>query len=414
MSGDPARAVAGFFDPPPAGPLGVAVSGGSDSLALLHLLHDWASGSGLALHAVTVDHGLRADSAAEAACVGEIAGRLGVPHTVLHWTGWDGAGNLSDRARRARYDLMAEWARGAGVAGIALGHTADDQAETLLMRLARGSGVAGLAAMSPGRSHAGVTFLRPLLTVRRAELRRYLDARDQKWIEDPTNEDMRFDRPKARRALRELEPLGLTVEALNMVAGNMAALRKTLGHYAEAEARAHVQFEAGDVLIPCAAFGAMPGETARLILQAALHWVSGEEYPPRRGGIQRLVEAIARGEGMPLSGCLIAIRDDTIRISREPAAVAETVAAPGTLWDGRWRLTGPFRPGDRIAATGEAGLRACTEWRGTGLPRRTLLAAPAVWRDGALRAAPLAGFGAGFSAELCRSAEDYHATFRTH
>ena len=128
--------------------LGVAVSGGGDSVALLCLMADWAAPREVRLAAATVDHGLRPEAAAEAAGVAALCGRLGLAHATLRWEGWDGRGNLMDAARRARRRLLADWAAEQGLAAVALAHTRDDQAETVLMRLARGAGVDGLSAMA--------------------------------------------------------------------------------------------------------------------------------------------------------------------------------------------------------------------------------------------------------------------------
>ncbi|MGB3147286.1 MAG: tRNA lysidine(34) synthetase TilS, partial [Paracoccaceae bacterium] len=188
--------------------LGVAVSGGGDSMALLHLLADWRKAGGPELLAVTVDHGLRPEAAAEAGFVADHCLGLGIAHETLCWTGWDGRGNLPDQARRARYRLIVGWARRHGLARVALGHTLDDQAETVLMRLLRGSGVDGLSAMADCRVEAGIAFCRPLLSVQRQDLRHYLTARSVPWLEDPTNDDPDYDRVKARQALATLAGLG--------------------------------------------------------------------------------------------------------------------------------------------------------------------------------------------------------------
>ena len=124
----------------------VAVSGGGDSMALLHVAQAWGRAQGKAVSALTVDHGLRDEAATEAARVAEICADFGVAHRTLDWPDWDGQGNLSAAARAARYDLIGQWAARHGLAGVALGHTADDVAETLLMRMARRAGVDGLAA----------------------------------------------------------------------------------------------------------------------------------------------------------------------------------------------------------------------------------------------------------------------------
>lgn len=194
--------------------LGVAVSGGGDSLALLHLMHDWARANGSDLRAVTVDHGLRAAAPGEAAQVARLCADLGLPHDTLHWTGWDQSGNLQAEARRARYRLMAGWARGHDLQAVALGHTLDDQAETVLMRLARGSGVDGLSAMAGRRDDLGMRWLRPLLAIRRDDLRAFLSGLGVDWVDDPSNADTRFDRIKTRQALAQLAGLGIDAEGL--------------------------------------------------------------------------------------------------------------------------------------------------------------------------------------------------------
>ena len=181
------------------GKIGVAVSGGSDSLALLFLLHEWAQ---VPIAAATVNHGLREEAQSEVELVAGVCDDLGIPHRALKWQGWDGKGNLQDQARQNRYSLLADWARGERCETVALGHTMDDQAETFLMRLARSSGIDGLSGMDGRIWRNDQRFDRPLLSVRRAELQDYLTQRGVDWVDDPSNEDERFDRVKARKALR--------------------------------------------------------------------------------------------------------------------------------------------------------------------------------------------------------------------
>ena len=185
----------------PEGEIGVAVSGGGDSVALLLLLEAAAARVGRSVAAVTIDHGLRPESAGEAAAVAALCAGRGIAHETRRWEGWDEAGNLQGRARQARRALIAGWARGRGIGAVALGHTLDDQAETVVLRLARGSGVDGLAGMAAVVRAEGVLWLRPLLGVRRAALRGWLEAEGMGWSEDPSNLDLRFDRdPRPRGA----------------------------------------------------------------------------------------------------------------------------------------------------------------------------------------------------------------------
>lgn len=393
--------VTGHFLPTPPARLGVAVSGGSDSLGLLALLGDWARSGGPALAAVTVDHGLRDGSAEEAALVAEHCAALNVPHDTLRWQGWDGRGNLPDRARRARYRLMAEWAQHRQISHVALGHTADDVAETLLMRLSRAAGVDGLAAMAPDRVTDKVTFCRPVRALRRAELQAFLTARGLVWTDDPTNADHRYDRTRARAALDLLAPLGISVDGLANVAGHLAEVRAALAHHASEAADRLVTFKAGDVLIELAGFAELPSETARRLMQAALRLVAGAEYGPRGPALQHCLATVcgARdGREMTLHGCLIRSGDDVVRIMREHDAVAGHTVPAGTVWDRRWKLDGPGTPGMRVGALGDAGLGLCPDWRATGLPRATLLASPSIWSGDRLVAAPLAGLANGWSA----------------
>lgn len=407
------RVRAQFHGAPPAR-LGVAVSGGGDSVALLHLLSRCFEPGCVTLMAATVDHGLRAGAADEAAAVGALAQRMGIAHSVLRWRGWDGTGNLQDRARRARYDLLTGWARSHDLAALALGHTADDQAETVLMRLARAAGVSGLAAIPRRRSQDGVLLVRPLLGLSRARLRDYLRENDLAWVDDPTNEDTAFDRIKARKALEVLAPLGITASGLAEVAENMAQARDALDWYAFLAARDLVACDGGDLLVDLRGYRILPAETARRLLAHAIRWVGGGEYPPRRAPLAAAVEALRRGNSATLGGCRIAAAGRTARIFRELAAVRDLRVAPGALWDGRWRLTGGDAVGCEIRALGRHGLASCPGWRETGRPEAALAASPAVWHGDDLVAAPLAGVANGWRLDMARTGEEFFASFLSH
>lgn len=376
------------------GALGVAVSGGGDSMALLHLLA--ARGP---VRAVTVDHGLRPEAAREAAFVDEVCAGLGVPHDVLRWH-WDGQGNLQDRARRARRRLIAGWAAPLGITHVALGHTADDQAETFLMRLAREAGVDGLSGMEPETVSQGLTWLRPLLGHGRAELRDYLRARGLAWVEDPSNEDPHYERVKARRALAALAPLGIEAGTLARVSAQLAESRAALEAQVAALVEANARIEAGDVLIENAALAVAPVEIRRRVLSHALRFVASAEYGPRRAALARVLDDITAARRATVHGCLVQPGKRQVRITREFNALAEIHAPAPGVWDGRWRLEGPEREGLEIRALGPEGLAQCPERRASGLPRATLLASPAVWDGDHLVAAPLAALGGNWRAEI--------------
>lgn len=366
--------------------LGLAVSGGSDSMALMHLAHQWG---GAELFVATVDHGLRPGAAQETAQVATCAAQLGLPHVTLPWRDWDGRGNLQQSAREARQVLLADWARGAGLQAIALGHTRDDQAETLLMRLARGSGVDGLAGMAPMRDTDGLHWLRPLLTVSRQSLRDWLRSRDIAWCDDPSNDDPRFDRVRARQALAAL---GLDAARLAQTATRMAEAREVLDQAAQIAAARCGHAEHGDIVFARPAFDALPADTRHRLLAEALCQISGQGYRPRMTALQ----TIFHHSSMTLHGCQITRSATHWRITREARAVRTTVSQLPDMWDKRWQIRPPDNSlpdtGIEIRALGSDGLRQCTERADWRLPRSSLLASPAIWQHTRLIAAPLAGF----------------------
>ena len=392
----------------------VAVSGGGDSIALLHLAGRLAGTQGLQVQAVTVDHGLRPEAADETRRVAGWSADWGVRHTTLNWGGWTGAGNMQAEARKARYTLMADWAQAQGVQAVLLAHTADDQAETVLMGLARSSGVDGLSAMPEAKEVAGTCLLRPLLSHSREELRAYLEAQGLDWIEDPSNQNPRFERIRMRQAKSALDELGLTASALSQVAQNMAQAQAALDFQTQAEARAICQLDAGDVLIALDRFSTLPQETARRLLLGAVAWVNGNSERPRRQPTQLALAAAQRGRPAQLGGCRIVKQRSWMRVCREYQAVCETRAKPSALWDNRWRLTGPDHDGVSIAALGEQGVAQCPDWRETGRPHAAMLALPAVWRGADVVAAPLAQMANGWRIEGPTDEEEFFETFLSH
>lgn len=379
--------------PEPPRALGIAVSGGGDSLALLHLCSLWAARHGCTLHVATVDHGLRPEAAQECALVARYAATLGAKHDVLRWS-WDGAGNLQDAARRARQDLLGAWAKARGIAHIALGHTRDDQAETLLMRLKRGSGVDGLAGMAPARVQDGLTWLRPLLPFQRLELRGYLTALGWEWAEDASNDDPGFERVRTRQAIAAL---GLDVDRLAETAAHLAAAKQVLDRAAQQAAHDLMREDHGDLLIDRAGLFGLAQDTRERLAAAALCWMGNTPYRPR---LSALRAALATPRAT-LHGCLLVQDRGQLRITREWKAVSDMRApAPGP-WDGRWQVDGPAQPGLETRALGADGL-AQTDRDKWLLPRDSLLASPAIWRGQSLIAAPLAGLTTQYRAK-CRA-----------
>jgi tRNA(Ile)-lysidine synthase len=213
----------------------VAVSGGPDSVALLGLLGRWsgAHGGKPVTSAATVDHGLRPESAGEAAAVAALCEPLGVPHSTLSWTGEKPETGLQANARQARYDLLFAHARTIGATCLVTAHTLDDQAETVMMRLARGSGPAGLAGMRRQVRRGDLVHARPLLDIAKARLLATCAGLGLNYVEDPSNHDPAFTRSRWRKLMPVLAKEGLTAERLARFAGRATQIEALV----EAQAR---------------------------------------------------------------------------------------------------------------------------------------------------------------------------------
>lgn len=321
--------------------LGLAVSGGSDSTALLHLAADWARSRGRTIEAATVDHGLRPEATEEAEGVAAVCETLSVPHAILTWrrerSGAHGPGQAE--ARRARHALLAGWAfaRGAGI--VALGHTRDDRIETFLMRSRQGSGWHGLAGPMPlapspvwpeGR---GIELARPLLAFGRDELREVLRGRNIGWVEDPSNEAERYERVRTRRAaaLMDTESLARIVRIMGAAAEARAAAAATAREALESCEQGETE-----ATVKLAAIEALP-DAARVRLVEALVMAAGAaETLPRREALERIAGRLRTegglSGGVTLAGAWIRRKGASIGFSAAPPRRgAEEPALPA--WD---------------------------------------------------------------------------------
>ena len=384
------------FPPDPDRHVGVAVSGGGDSVALLHLMTRACRHQGVPLSAVTVDHALRDGSAAEAEMVAGLCATLGVPHQTLRWTHGPVAGNLMDAARRARRSLIADWAAAVRVTQVALGHTADDQAETFLMALSRSAGLDGLSGMPVTWRADGIRWARPLLDTTRAALRDYLRRHGVGWVEDPTNDDMRFERVRVRQVLAALAPLGIDAGSIGVTVGHLAMAKGALDATLFKAIETLVQESSGALQIDRTGFDALSHDLQRQMLVAAIAWLSGNPLPPRSARQINLLLAARNNRDATLHGCRLRSRPADLLLVREPKAAGAAVPV-GTLWDHRWLIEGP--PGE-VRALGPKGLPQVRDWRTLGIPRDALLVTPAVWNGDTLLSAPVAGLQNGWKARI--------------
>jgi len=333
--------------------LAVAVSGGADSMALAVLAEAWARRRGGDVLALIVDHGLRPAAGAEAAMVAARLAALGIASRVLALRGLPGGAGLQAAARIARHAALAAAAAADGRLHLLLGHQAGDQAETVAMRAARGDhGLEGIAGWS-AREH--VVLLRPLLGVAPGALRAFLAARKVAWVDDPSNDDERFERVRVRRTA----PAALPADAAARRAGELA-IAAFLARHAQFRPEGFVLLDAGMAPAPA--------------LASLLRVVAGADYAPARAAVARLAEtlrpATLGGVRVMPAGRLGA----GWLLAREPAGCAGPVAArAGQRWDGRFALLAAPEP---PAMLGALGADAAAYRKFNGLPAIVLRTMP--------------------------------------
>ncbi len=367
--------------------LAIAVSGGRDSLALTLLADGWARARGGQVLGLTVEHGLRPESAAEAEAVGRWLAARGIVHHILPWRGDKPGHGVQAAARQARYALLRGFCVERGLLHLLLAHHREDQAETLLARLGRGSGVDGLAAMSPLVEEPDLRLVRPLLDWPRARLEQVLAAAGQPWAEDPSNASLRYQRGRLRALAPRLAAEGLSPERLAATARRLGRARLALETAAAAlGARAVCLRPEGYALLDPAIFLAAPEEVGLRLLAALTRSLSGADgYPPRLDRLERMYAAIAAGLAgrRSFGGCLLAPWRGHILVGREAARMAPPVtldAAGRAVWDGRFQVEGGA-PGLTLGALGGAAWARLRRVVGKNTPPAALCPTLPAFRD---------------------------------
>jgi len=315
-------------------PLAIALSGGGDSLALLMMTSDWARRAGRRLIVLTVDHRLHRESAAWTETCANTASRLGLPFRALSWTGEKPKTGLPAAARKARHALLADAARQSEARVILMGHTADDVLEAAIMR-AQGSTTPSAREWSPSPAWPqgrGLFLLRPLLNVRRAEIRDWLRSHHATWIDDPTNEDDTYARPRARRAISNDQAPCSTVAT-----PSAAPLAQTCQHNAR-----------GELEIARTALRSAQPEAVLRFISAACLCAAGTSRPPDRDRVRRLAFRLVGEDEFiaSLAGARVEAAPGVVRFQREAGEAArgglarlKLMAGETAVWDGRFEIT---------------------------------------------------------------------------
>jgi len=359
--------------------LAVAVSGGSDSMGLLLLLSEWCKVNNLNLRVVSVNHQLRQEARKECEFVAQVANGLGWTHQTLYWKSDGSRGNLSLKAREGRYRTMSEWCLKNGIDDVFLGHTLNDQAESVLMELKRKAGVDGLSAMPKTLRRFGVTWIRPILDYSRVEIQEYLRANKQEWIFDPSNEDCRRTRIQFRNLMPELEKVGITSESLARVASNLQKTRQVVQYIIREKAKEIVSVsEVGEYMLN-GDYWELPEEIREKLLARIIQFLSGDHYRPRQSAVNnclvrtRSVNSSTIGNFVVQKG-----NNNCVRIFGDSRKRTDTVDS-NQLWNNRWRVSGVPDTGLRLGMLNTQGYKKLNLPINKEITHGALLASPALW-----------------------------------
>ncbi|GGF46857.1 hypothetical protein GCM10011321_41590 [Youhaiella tibetensis] len=328
--------------------IGLAVSGGADSLALMVLVRRWARdiANPPAIIVYSVDHGLRPEARLEVEMVVREAERLGLPARALRWTGAKPGAGVQEAARLARYGLIGQAMAEDGAEILLTAHHINDQAETVLMRLAHGSGLDGLSAMQPFSLVEGVPIFRPLLGVDPKVLRATVEAEGMTPAEDPSNNDPHYERVRWRKVLPRLAELGLDADALYRFSQRAAQAEEALAVTANISFAEIVRLDGfGSAEVDADQFAAVPKAIADRILARVLRIVGGQQKPRALGVVERLREALVAGDvskTRTVLGCVVRNAGGIISVAREPGrtSLPKMRLDPQTefVWDQRFLI----------------------------------------------------------------------------
>ena len=295
----------------------VAVSGGADSLALTLLANEYAKSKEQAIETVTVDHGLRSESKAEAATVFGILSAQNISHNTLVWQHEENVNRKHERARAARYQLLIDFCKKYENPVLMTAHHAQDQAETILMRFLKGSGPAGFQAIQAIRHEDGIPIIRPLLGIAPSDLREYLNQQNITWIEDPSNTDANYERTRVRQLVQHIKDLGWDENGIITSAAKIYSVHQSLENLTSGYAEDFV-INNSPLTVDQPIFFACPLQIQQEWLRSAIWSIGEASYPKPYSTIDAVLEIIKQPKvaGYKIAGCLIHVSKKQFSINK--------------------------------------------------------------------------------------------------
>jgi tRNA(Ile)-lysidine synthase len=348
----------------------IAVSGGADSMALVLLAKQWADANKSQIVALTVDHCLRPESAAEAVLVHKWLKGRKIEHHILQWQDHKKTSNIQSEARQARYKLMTDFCKKNNITILLVAHNKEDQAETVLLRIMRGSGVDGLAGMAAETEISDIKVLRPLLATPKKYLREFLNEQGQEWVEDPSNQNPKYERVKIRQFIESSADSSLLIDRLFDTAKNMQRSRSYIETMVAKDFAETAEIKPeGYAIISRKKFLNLHSEAAYRILAKLIKNIGGDYYKPRFEKLEKLYAQILSNpslSGVTLGGCNIYSYKNNLNIIREISAVEANINIEQfceIIWDNRFKcqLADTQFSDLKIGALGQNGLKQVLE-----------------------------------------------------
>ncbi len=311
----------GYILRPRPSKVAVAVSGGSDSMALTLLCNEWAKKYNVEMVAITVDHNIRKNSAKEALKVHKWISAYNINHIVLTYEGEVPTSNIEAVARNYRYQMLFDYCQKNEIDYLFVAHNADEQSETFFLNLSRGSGLYGLCAMPEVYDKQDIKIVRPMLRYSKDEIKQYLKSLKQKWVEDPCNFDTKYKRVRIRKLKKLIQELELSNERIANTILNMQRVRGALDFFInELISKSTIEKDDNYVALSTNLIYTYPDEIVIRAIAKILQDLSGKSYPARFENLHNLYKTIINkrlGKGVTLSNCKISFRYGLIRIEKE-------------------------------------------------------------------------------------------------
>ena len=369
--------------------LGLAVSGGSDSLAMLYICNDWALKNKVKLHCVTVDHKLRPGSLKEAGLVADHCNGMGINHEIVEWKHERNLiGNLSDLARSARYKLIDKWRK--ELRFILVGHTQNDQIETFFMNLKRGSGIEGLKGMPVSfKRPEGYFIIRPLIHSSRESLQQFLQEKNINWVSDPSNLNEDFERILHRKTWEILKSKGFSESRIELSVAHMRRAHEALKQMLPIHFQQIGKQELTDLLWDYDGFIALPEEFKLRLISAAVMWNGNSHYRPRFKAVLNVLKNIQEKKTTVLGGAIFYHHARKIRLTTEFKSLKDNAVncSLGSVWRNIWEVKREIKDG-YIAPIGIIGNNQLSKRQRSTMPYRSRIIQPGIFLKEKLLLAP--------------------------